>query len=245
MNIFGNFTFGKSIKTLIPGFVILSGLCLLIDSIAFLFQPDYKPLSLLKSLSSIFIEQPVFSGLIILSASIILGIFSNIVFYTYLNDKFIRRAFKKKHPEFEAIENDFKEALTEVFLSKNHLTQQTYFSKMERHLHNVDDLYFLMPILPLDKYNFLLESYWYYLEFIQNICMATAFWVLSLYIYIISFGIKFGVSPSLILLFTALTILIIPVFRMLKKAALKNFKSHQFKLLSLKIGAIHFENKKK
>ena len=97
MNLFGAFNFGKLIKTFLPGFVVLVGLSLAADGV-------FVSVSGKVTWLAWALNQPVFSSFASIPLSLICGILSNIVFFTFLTDTLIRRPFQKANAAFEAIQ---------------------------------------------------------------------------------------------------------------------------------------------
>lgn len=232
MNIFGNFSFGKIIKTFLPGFVIFFSFYSMIDAFLFLYQPEYYPMKFLS-------QQILFVGFMMIPLSIIFGIISNIVFYVHFTDKYVRENFRNNNEDFSIIEAEFKKAL------RNKISNDNEFTKMVmQDFTEIDIKYLLMPILPLEKLIHLQEGYWYYLEFIQNLILSIIIFGVSVIFYVSIFWIKMGFSFILIIMTFLFLLLMILLVKLLKAAAIKNYKSHRFKLLSMQIGAYHFAHEK-
>jgi hypothetical protein len=152
----------------------------------------------------------------------------------------VRNTFKKENATLLDIETNFRRALIKQISSENPLSE-----KAVEHFNEIDILYFLMPILPLEKLIFLQEGYWYYLEFIQNLVLSIIIFGLSMIFYISIFYVKMPFSPIPIIMITLFLLIMCPILKLLRKAALKNYKSHRVKLLSMQIGAVHFHRGEK
>lgn len=216
MNLFGAFNFGRLIKTFLPGFIFL------IATLGYIAIFNYYLAGQEKILAYCASNPVLFIGVSI-PTSIILGIFSNIVFFTYGTTRLIREKHEKKNRDFYKFKNKIYSSVKEYFANKftqDHETNEQFYK-------NCDVEYLLFRELPLDKLVFLQESYWYYLEFQINIYLGV-WYIFPLSTMILwSFYNKFLVIPDIIFFMFLLRLLI--------SSARLNYDKHQRKHLSLLI----------
>lgn len=229
MNIFGAFNFGRLIKTFLPGFVILIGLYLFIDESIFI-----------ASSRTIFLQwisqNATLLAFVSLPLSLICGIISNMIFFTFLTDKLVRNPYNKANADINKIQETIATRVNDRYSSEGKLPRELF----EDYKKHIDLEFLLLPLVKLEKLIFLQESYWYYLEFQLNISLATVFFAVAAISWSAVHYSTLGFSPcSYFCLLVAFLLMVILVTLISLKASRLNYDRHRRKLLSLLIGAIH------
>ena len=229
MNVFGSFSFGRLIKTFLPGFMIL--LAGIGYGEAFLLFSGND-----NAIIEIATENPVFFVAFSIPFSIIFGIFTNTVTFSYGLDLLVRRHHQKENGEFYEYESTLKSSALKHYadcLFENEGTRNQFMKYC-------DFQYFTLRTLPLEKFLFLEDSYWYYLEFQLNTILALCFGApvfigtLSLFLWSQVFS---NLTRCVILSFAVL--LGFCCLRILLKAARINFDRYKKKNLSLLIAHVY------
>lgn len=217
MNVFGAFNFGRLIKTFLPGVMLLLGVVLILDAASYwLNQPPHR-------LARLIAAQGLIATALAVPLSLILGIFCNMVFYAYANDRLIRQKFKTDEP----VLHGFKEHLLARVIE--HLEKQDTIpkEKLAAIRGHLDLEALLLPKIDLAKLVFLQESYWYYLEFQLNILLAIVFVAFSSSIHIFTYASveKIGLWGAGALIASGIVVTCIGC-RMCIVSARKNYRSH-------------------
>ena len=226
MNLFGAINFGRLIKTFLPGFIMFCSLYLIIDGYLLSIDQSYKPFTTLTGNGQLI-------GVISIPVSLIFGTFSNILFFSGITTLFIKIPFKYFYKSYTQLESKFKEELLKK-IGENGEMNYAYLRSNESIL---DHENLIMPKLDLEKYLFLQESYWYYLEFIQNMIFSLIIFIISTSYFvnqchnpewkIILISENYFLMTAFVLLFCTLIY-----------SAFRNYRKFMFKLLSLKIGTL-------
>lgn len=225
MNPIGAFSLGRILKTLLPGFIALIALGIGLDTrFHWLYQtrPVWAWVNL-NSTAAAFAAVPL---------SLVAGMVLNTLTFTYLLDPLVRRPHLAKHPEFTALWGDIAQRL------RDKTESGSAFSGESESFWDLE--YFLLPIVPMDKYTFLEESYWYFMEFSLNILLALLLNGAAIASAMVSRYLQSppGASfPWISLLFVA--ILMALLARALTASARRSFEKHSMKKLSLLLGSLH------
>ncbi len=231
MNVFNSLGFGKLIKTLLPGLLIFISLLLFIDSVFFVFKININILNIIST-------NQIISGLLTLPFSIICGIFSNIIYFTYFNDLLIRNHFNNNNPEFVELEKSIKQIIITKKIKYLQPIRSDFVELLEK---QIDIDYLLMPQIQLDKLIFLQESYWYYMEFQSNILLSLFPLLIAMIVRcIIFFPLTILQSRTFWAALALFLIIIIAISYILLVSARLNFQRHKIKLLSYYL-ALHIE----
>ena len=225
MNIFGSFSFGKLIKTFLPGFLIILTLIGYLDLFIVLIGNAH----IFKKL---FLNNCLITVSFLIPFSIIFGIFSNIIFFTYATDILIRKPHEKKDPTFYSYEKSIHN------LIKNHYSKHLFISEIDiNNFFNYCDVpYFILRDLPLDKLVFLQDSYWYYLEFQLNILFALVLSspLIICQLHTVLMPIEISIMIKSVIIAFAIITLALLMYILLKTARI-NFDLYKKKYLSLLI----------
>lgn len=233
MDIFGSFTFGRLIKTFLPGFVIFLSLCTYVDIFFYNFFDATYLYNFAKSDSALFVAFSI-------PFSIILGVLSNTLFFTYFTRALITKNHYKHFPEFY----DFQKKVFDIVKCRVADTLRIDDPSKDRFDKSIDVESFLLSKTDVDKVIYASECFWYYLEFQLNILWAFSFMLPAVITVWIMFALKKNMTPSVILMFSALIIVIFTLTcRMLLISARKNFYFHKKQYLSLLLGSYLSEKK--
>ncbi|HWM92538.1 MAG TPA: hypothetical protein VN493_17365 [Thermoanaerobaculia bacterium] len=239
MNLLGTFSFGRIIKTFLPGFVIVFSLVLLLDALISLIGLAPGD-SLLRWIA----QNSLLTSFVAIPLSLICGIFSNMVLFVYLTDSVIRRPFRKGNEELFDLQKEIFDHLYSKINSRRILPQE--LSRRLRKSEAFDLEYLLFPIIPLDKLIFLQESYWYYLEFQINMCLATVLFTLGSLFWSLTNYFSLGITWWRYLAALVVGLLIATyLVRLSIRAARRNYARHVQKLLNLLVGSVIFCEMKK
>lgn len=225
MNPIGAFSFGRILKTFLPGFMALLGLWLCLDA-RFYWLYQASPIWCwvqANASAAMFASVPL---------SLACGMILNALSFSYLLDPLIRAPYQKEHPGFAILwkgVGDHLRAKTES-LPEDPEASTPYW----------DLEYFLLPLVPMEKYTFLEESYWYYLEFCLNFLLALALDTLAISFALLAW---FSHKPSTrafpwfsLIVMTGVVALL---FRAMLTAARRDFEKHNAKKLSLLLGSLY------
>lgn len=171
MNIFSSFTFGRLIKTFVPGFFWLISLALVVDGYL-------RPETNLPSLIDKHSDALIFSITVILC--VILGLISNTLVFAGLNDHFVRTPVRlnARNQTFIAAKDRIETRIKQHFCEL--LTKQGAFDgengpalrrETERCL---DPEYTIIQKDDFSKIVYVQEQYWYYMEIHINLAFSIA-----------------------------------------------------------------------
>lgn len=228
---FSAFSFGKIIKTILPGTILTAALLFLVEDIWALWQPERG--FLLASIPKDWIT-PVTAALI--PVSLILGFFLNTFAWMTLNPR-IRARSDMEHAT--TIYATLRQKLTENLWEDS----TSYFQGIGRALGQVSIPgrkppleYFYLPVVTLTHLNYLWESYFCWYEFDINSACAL---LLSMPVAGFLLCVKLWYCPLLLLaLLLPLVALSILLYIMLTRAAVKNLASYEKNLLLLITGSL-------
>lgn len=218
MNMFGSFTFGNLIKTVLPGLIWLIGLCMLEADIASLLDH--------WSYAGTFIwAYPEASMVLAVPAAILLGVVSNVIVFMGLNDWLVRTPVQTS--PLHKPTHDLYSLVCEMTRTFNWEPVKT--ETIDTHNISVDAEVLVLHELGVPQLSYVREQYWYYVEFLMNLMLSL--WALAL-AFVLRFWIIFDLGEAIIsTLVAGLLTLVLSVF--LVKAARKNYAKHLAKMLSL------------
>ena len=161
MNPFGAFNFGNFIKIYLPGSILFLGIILGFDALFSLYE---------KNVLSIIKEAPIVFTFIAIPSVLLLGIFLNMTFFIGAKDIFLD-SYRKEHKKPLNYCKGFLRKIIKEYLSNGNSPINTEEDVTEV----INPNFFMLAHIDIQKYNFLLESYWYYYEFQMNTFLALAF----------------------------------------------------------------------
>ncbi len=231
MNHFGAFNFGNFIKIFLPGFILFTGIFFALDALFSIYITGKELFGTVKG-------APVIFSFIAIPSILILGIFLNMTFFLCLKDKILQRLLKKEHSDLIHP--------CDTFLGE---TVKGYFENVKFSLDTkkgivkiINPNFFVLSIVDLHKFNFLLESYWYYYEFQVNTMLAlvisypfAAFWLYSRLLPKVGYTLFF-------ILIAVLTVSIIAANILCFKCAQKNYVTHKIAVSSYWAGLLCMNN---
>ncbi len=233
MNLFNAFSFGRLIKTFLPGFLIFFGVCAYIDMFSEVILGAFI-------LSNFAFKQPAIFIVILIPSSIILGVFSNIVFFTFATEFIIEKRHRSNESKFYEFETNILDNI------KQDIIKNLKFDDIgDGFRDNIDIKAFLLNRIGIEKLAYLKDCYWYYLEFQLNILLAIDFIVPAIILYWLkttnSHGVSLVANIGIILIILVLTSSINVLFI---NSARKNFYYYKRKYLSLVVGSYYFLDSK-
>jgi hypothetical protein len=227
---FSAFSFGKIIKTILPGAMLAAALLLLAEGLWGLWRPADG--FLLANIPKDWIT-PFTAALI--PVSLILGFFLNTFAWMTLNSRIRARSDAEIKPTVYAV---LREKLTEGLSAD----QAAYFAKLGTPFGMVSFArpptleYYYLPVVTLTNLNYLWESYFCWYEFDINSAAAL---ILSVPAAVFLLWVRLRHSQflltGLILLLLALSF---ALYKMLTRAAVKNLVSYEKNLMLLITGAL-------
>jgi hypothetical protein len=225
---FSAFSFGKIIKTILPGAILTVGLFLLLEAVWGLWQPGKG--FLLAHLEKDWIA-PMTAGLIPLS--LLLGFFLNTFAWMVFNKRMKKRCSATLH---STAYSEMRTCLSEGLWAET----AKFFADREQHLQQVPAIdrhsleyleYYYLPVVTLEHLNYLWESYFCWYEFDINTICAVG---LSVPAAGLLLWVKLRASHLLlVVLLLLLLALSVALCRMLSIAAAKNLETHEKNLLLL------------
>lgn len=230
MNIFGSFSFGGLIKTLIPGLILLSVILIYLDIICYLFY-DYT--ELLVAIS----EDTGVIVIISIPIAIFLGATLNSILFSGLSEKMIENKHKKNNEQFYKLREDIFEFIKLKAISNYALTENNRATFMK----SVDPRFVLLSRGSYDNIMYLRESYWYHMEFQLNSLVAVTMGVPAFIgkVCILSIQHTLGLMhPVIISAAIVVGYFIFAIFFI--RSAEDNLNRHREKELSYLIGIAHF-----
>ena len=224
MGAFSGIGFGRLIKTVIPGLMLLVTLIGYFDLVTWLVRDETPALRLVAE------DFPVVAA-IAFPASILLGIMSNMVMFAVATNALIRTPFNRgEGAELCRLETQLLERTLRLKADWLKSTPEIPY----------DLEYLLAPDIRLERQVFLQDSYWYYLEFQMNTALALL--VSSPLVAVLSYqyvawlggdtALKYAVVPLVLLAGLVLV-------RVLVGAARLNYRRHRTKLTSMLVAALH------
>lgn len=228
---FSAFSFGKIIKTILPGAILTAGLLFLVECLWAVWRPGRG--FLLGSVPQDWIT-PATAALIPLS--LILGFFLNTFTWTILNRKMRARCDKE-------LDRTIYPALRQQLSANLWADSARYLDKFslaasQASLPSRPPLeYYYLPIVTLTNLNYLWESYFCWYEFDINSACAL---MLTMPATGLLLWIKLELGQFLLLVLLMLPILTLSyaLYNMLTRSAVKNLVSYERNLLLLIIGSL-------
>ena len=226
MNIFGAFTFGRLIKTFLPGIVLFAASLLYLDTILTLLGADFV-------VTRWAIDNPILTTVATVPASVILGIFLNTIVFGGLLDTLVRKPVDTKMAEF----NGKRDQVIDATIDKSGLKELIEPDLMQYFRKKLDFEAFLLPRTDLNKLVFLQESYWYYLEFQINIALAAGYGSVGLIAWYTVVDGRLGLAtPAAVAAGVGLLGLTAAGSLILIRTARLNYERHKLKLVSMWLG---------
>jgi hypothetical protein len=223
MELFGSFSFGRLLKTFLPGFVALLGAIAYFELtiIAVHGAPMIIPFALARA--------GAFSAGAI-PVAIILGVLSNSVCFVYAH-RVLQRHHAAHVPRYYELAKLLQELLATRIITTSNCSRDTAVLVVEE----TDLSGLLLPLQPVEKLTLLKERFWSYGEFQLNMLAAVTFAMPAVLWWWAALPSSSRHSPLLLLM-----LLITYGFfaRLSIKAAWLNFKAHKMKTLSFQLGSI-------
>ncbi|HCG9621012.1 TPA: hypothetical protein N2940_004528 [Vibrio parahaemolyticus] len=229
MNLSGAFSYGNIIKTLIPGICVTLATLSLIDAYMFSFESRYVTFDFVSKYS-------VLSLGMLIPCSIFAGIISNSVCFSMIIPKYIEKPLKTKDVEFFKYKKDVINEMNSHYFELLQYDQEMRNSFDE----NFDVRSLLLNRKNLSNFQYLRESYWYYMEFQVNSILSIALLSLTALLHIFLnywMGNLGGTYALLYVVFILLSNYIL--FKVFMRAARENYVKHEKKSLSYLQGAYH------
>jgi hypothetical protein len=237
--LFSAFSFGKIIKTVLPGSLLFATLVLVVEAIWRLVENE-SPLAILAKNELI----APFSGVAIIF-SLILGFLLNTFVWITLNKQFRAASDAElKDTIFYRIRNKLSSDLWDnvvSYLDNNDAS----FGQNERNSTRVSLEYYYLPYLSLENLNYLWESYFSWYEFLLN--TACAFAVLAAsgifffgVLWIVVWDLEWGL---LILVGVLMAVTAVFIYMGLRRAALRNLVNYEKNLMFLLMGSFSARSK--
>lgn len=235
MNLFGAFSFGKLIKTFLPGFILSLAILIYLE---ILFEVNNLNFNIYRIVS----ESSTLFTVLIIPISITLGVFSNSIFFTFLNRKIITNKFYTNNESFCKFEKSVYMKMKNRFIKALDIDEKEA-NDFKKH---IDVNMFLFNKTDLNKINSIKDSYWNYLEFQLNILLAINFITPALIYSFIKFFLyqNQNIIPLvLVIIFFILSIIFLN-FTLIKSAKI-NYSINRKKFLSLNYGSYYFNEIKR
>jgi len=232
MNLLGSLNFARLIKTFLPGFIMVMSLYVVLDSIYILSNPD-------KNQFWYLLNKPIALTLIIVPLSIVLGTLCNTFVFTFLNERFVRTPFKNEMPELTtALAKAEEQVRNTIVLKELEATHNQDF------IQHVDLKSYFMERGSLENIVYIQESYWYYIEFIQNSVIASFFAMPASMLAVISFYRKSdcGWLYSIMWIVVLLALSFLIYRYVMRPAVRQNYRRHVKKEISWMLGTIAKHN---
>jgi hypothetical protein len=220
MNIFGSFTFGGLIKTLLPGFVWLIAIVVIETAVSQLVGHQSAALSFYNS-------SPEAALVLAVPISILMGLWSNTIVFMGVNDRLIREPAKRKNPELFKLYDLLAKQIRDQCWDFVECTDAEVRKEFDLH---TDVELIMLRTLGVDKLAYVREQYWYHLEFQMNMILSISALFVSLSLYYWA-----SVEPLCTALgYMAFCLAILAsICGLLYAAARKNYLRHISKMLSL------------
>jgi hypothetical protein len=235
MNVFGAFTFGSLIKTVIPGFVWLVALWLVWQGCAALI-PGIHPV---PDMSQVKLQDALLATIPI---AILLGLVSNIIVFMGVNDVLVRNPVSRHarcRPLID-LQEWVKKRLLEDYRDQLAIADERL---AEAFIDHVDPELLILETIGVQNLAYVREQYWYHMEFQVNLLLAIATALIGLLIGLVPEAIGVNLSlradwqlASEWAVFAAVVLGGLCWF--LLRAARKNFRRHVAKMTSLMAAAI-------
>jgi hypothetical protein len=232
MNLFSSFTFGRLIKTFIPGFVLLMSLLIILDGYL---RAHHGPSAM------VYLDLPNSSAVIVSSAvvlCIILGLISNTIVFAGLNDWLVRAPVKKAHPVLFEAKKHVENMISETYIRniRGRLAGDSACQSAESGENiwidqaesQIDAEYVILREFDTSKILYIQEQYWYYMELHINLAFSIAVMIPSFLFRDIS--VHGHMTFDRDLAFIAISI---GMIAFLVRMAKSNYLRHSKKILSL------------
>lgn len=237
MNLFGALTFGRIVKTFLPGFVVFVSLIAGIDAAVCLLRADAALHWIARNSAALMV--------LAIPSSLVLGLFLNSLFFAFLSKYLIGvDAYRRNNPDTLEIEEAcVREMRDQVAkdLSIADSTKQLLESNLERGVGRAVFRYdfLLMPYVSLAHYQVLQDSYHYYMEFQTNLAASLGLLeALGLMRIFAESGTEPFTIAAKIWLAGILTMICVSMIVVCIKAARKNYEIDAKKRLLFFLGSL-------
>jgi hypothetical protein len=223
------FSFGKIIKTILPGSILAGTLFLVADTLWLHF---YKTSLLVVVIAK---EATTIAGAALVPASLILGFLLNTFVWMYIN-RIVRRRVDAElattpfAPLREALcERMRREIEVELGVARTQLCAGRWTGRLTLE-------YYFLPALTVDHLTYLWESYFSWYEFqLNTICALAVACAASIVVIVVR--APFG-GGAIVLISSGLALLCVATCRMLWRSAVRNMVSYEKNLVVMIARAI-------
>ena len=227
------FSFGRVLKTILPGLVVVLAFVLGVDALETARAPA-TPHVVLHWI----MENSGAASLIGIPLIILGGVLLNTLFFVWLSEVLVKRRCLREHPGLRKAESDLKEVLKERICSEGSRFEKCWRSVDTQ---GIDLLFIFLPEATLDHTMYAKDRYWYYYEFEAN--MLAGAWLLAVAVILqVTVPVFMGVSKWSILqaLATCTGVLLaaIGAHLWLLSGAKKNYIGFRRAMLSLWLGSL-------
>ncbi len=170
MNIFGSFTFSRLIETFIPGLVWLATALLVCTNMS-----QWFPVS--SDLFSFVNTHDASALALVIAASIILGLISNIVVFMGFYDWLVRKWVRRHQPDLFFLYDYLAERVRLHFWNMSGCNDEKKWHIYQMY---ADPELLILRKIGVDELNYIREQYWYHLQFQINLLLAIAGLILAL-----------------------------------------------------------------
>lgn len=227
MDVFKSFSFGRLIKTFLPGFVCLLSAILIVDGAISLMIGNSHPILDWAQ------ANPVIATALAIPWAIILGILCNTLFFLYLAPVFIKSYYRKHASDFVRSEEEIID-----YLLAHHACKVIPVGLLKKIRGEIDDYYFTLPYTSVEKVVFLQESFWDYHEFQLNLAFVLLLFSCALLFHLWVDRVFVALDASTSIAVVAVAVLLtMTISLLLLRAARTNYDSHRKRSLSLILGA--------
>jgi hypothetical protein len=227
--VFSAFSFGKIIKTVLPGVILTAALLLALEGFWALWHPEAG--FLLGALPKEWIT-PVTAALI--PVSMILGFFLNTFAWMVLNHRMRRRSDPKlEQTPYAALRLRLSEGLWSE-LNEHFKTAQPFDEALP--LDRLQLEYYYLPRVKLTNLNYLWESYFCWYEFhINSACALVVLGPAAAFLV----AVKLHECSFLLLIFVLLLLVLSwTLYSVLTRSAVRNLASYEKNLMLLIAGSL-------
>lgn len=229
MNIFSAFSFGKIIKIVLPGFIVLIGVILLVDAGTQCVINKHLVFSILRSNTTFL----VFSSIPLI---LVFGMTCNTLFFVYFSDRWFVKWFRAVYPDISDLKKKVFEELEEKFIEELNVTPEL----KKQLIPHADLAGLLLKRFDLSHFYFLQESYWYYFEYHVNMLLAVLLLFLAIPVWCGVEGLFNSLSFNHMAIISICYLMTGGYFAVISvKAAKANYYKFQLKLISYFVSIDH------
>lgn len=227
MNVIGSFDFGRVIKTLLPGLVILAAISALIDSAITLSRgtPLIAPWAAANT---------AIAGVLAAPLAVTLGLLSNTLFFYLLHERLIERALRSSYPDLCKAEVEFKKAVVTEKINALPIACQSEALETA-----IDAGALLLPDMNLSALAITRKGFWFYMEFQLNMALAIVFaWPAIVFTTFVARADLGLATQEWIIASVVLSTLFVCLLLMLIGAARTNHYCYRRRMLALRVAAL-------